>query len=142
MDRQQECYRSILGWLDSETVAYRTVHHEATPTSEDAARVRGVPLSVGGKALLLRIRGGGGGGGDDNGGSGGFSLFVMSASRKLNAKAIKKEFKRRGRACKDVRFATGEELGRITGGLVPGCVPPFGKPILRDGSHGREEWEN
>lgn len=29
-----------------------------------------------------------------------------------------------------LRFASREELGERTGGLVPGCVPPFGKPIL------------
>jgi len=136
--RQRKCHRSILRWLDSqEGVVYRTARHEATSTSEDSAKARGVPLSSGGKALLLRIRfGGGDGNGDGNGngddGSERFSLFVVSASRRLDAKAVKKELKRRtGRACKDVRFATGEELSRITGGLVPGCVPPFGKPILR-----------
>ena len=30
---------------------------------------------------------------------------------------------------KRIRFATKEELHELTG-LVPGCVPPFGEPIL------------
>lgn len=102
---------------------YKTVHHEETFTSEESAQVRGVPLSTGGKALLLKV-------GDGDGDSRKFALFVMSASRKLISKAIKKEFKTRGRTAKDLRFATAQELADITGGLVPGCVPPFGRPIL------------
>ena len=54
-----------------------------------------------------------------------FALFVLSAARKLNNKAIKKEFK-----SKNVRFATAEELAALTGGLKPGSVPPFGRPII------------
>ena len=126
---QEQYFRLIQGFLDENDVNYRTVNHEATFTSEESARVRGVPLSVGGKALMLKIGGGSGGKDDDD--KNDFALFVMSAARKLNSKAIKKEFKSRGRAVKDIRFATAEELAGITGGLVPGCVPPFGKPILK-----------
>eukprot|EP00533_Pseudo-nitzschia_delicatissima_P013111 CAMPEP_0197281558 /NCGR_PEP_ID=MMETSP1432-20130617/22930_1 /TAXON_ID=44447 /ORGANISM="Pseudo-nitzschia delicatissima, Strain UNC1205" /LENGTH=186 /DNA_ID=CAMNT_0042748375 /DNA_START=192 /DNA_END=752 /DNA_ORIENTATION=+ len=120
--RQQECYRSITAFLDQNEIEYKTVHHEETLTSEDSARVRGVPLSTGGKALLLKI---------DETIQSYFCLFVMSASRKLNSKAIKKEFKKLDKPVKSTRFATADELAKITNGLVPGCVPPFGKPILK-----------
>ena len=131
--RQKYYFDKIVNFLDRNDVEYKTVHHEQTPTSEDAARARGVPLSWGGKSLLLKITGGDNDENDDVPNDQ-FSLFVMSASRKLNSKAIKKEFKKKGKACKNIRFATSEELANITDGLVPGCVPPFGKPILKAGN--------
>ena len=53
-----------------------------------------------------------------------FRLFVLSANRKADNKAIKKQF-----SASKIRFATAEELMTLTG-LVPGSVPPFGEPIL------------
>ncbi|MFK7925439.1 MAG: YbaK/EbsC family protein [Bacteroidia bacterium] len=107
----QKVLKEIHQWLDREKVSYRSLHHEATPTSEDSARVRGEDLATGGKALLLKI--------DDH-----FALFVMSAARKLNSKGIKKHF-----GAKKLRFANATELKAHTG-LVPGAVPPFGRPIF------------
>lgn len=92
-------------------VEYRELHHEPTPTSEDAARVRGVELGIGGKALLLKV-------GKE------FRLFVLSAARKIDSPAIKSHFRVR-----KTRFATADELKDLTG-LAPGAVPPFGKPLL------------
>ncbi len=92
-------------------VDYRHAEHEPTLTSEDSARVRGEPLEIGGKALLLKVA-------DE------FRLFVLSASRKLDSGAIKKRF-----GIKSSRFASRDELAELTG-LVPGSVPPFGRPIL------------
>jgi len=101
----------IRAWLTAEGVPYREVHHEATRTSEESANARGETLRVGGKALLIKV--------DDI-----FRLFVLSADRKLNSAAIKRRFEAR-----KTRFATPEELAELTG-LVPGSVPPFGRPIL------------
>jgi Ala-tRNA(Pro) deacylase len=119
--QQQDHHQRILSFLDEHGIVYRSLHHEETPTSEDSARVRGVDLSTGGKALMLKI------GDSDNDTGNTFGLFVMSASRKLNSKAVKKEFRAKG-----MRFATRDELAEKTGGLVPGAVPPFGRPILLD----------
>lgn len=107
----QKVLQQIHQWLDGENVSYRSLHHEPTPTSEDSARVRGESLETGGKALLLKI--------DDK-----FALFVMSAARKLHSKSIKKHF-----GAKKLRFANAAELKTQTG-LVPGSVPPFGRPIF------------
>ena len=87
------------------------LHHEPTKTSEESARTRGEELKIGGKALLIKV--------DSE-----FRLFVLSANRKLNNKAIKSQF-----SATKMRFATPAELLELTG-LVPGCVPPFGQPIL------------
>lgn len=104
-------YKKILAFLDEHAITYRTLHHEVTPTSEDSARVRGEDISIGGKALLLKY--------DKS-----FGLFVMSAACKLDSSALKKSL-----GAKKLRFATREELLEKTG-LVPGAVPPFGRPLL------------
>ncbi|MBS0261598.1 MAG: hypothetical protein JSS02_06535 [Planctomycetes bacterium] len=106
-----EVLQRIRNWLVREGVSFREVHHEPTYTSADSARARGEELRIGGKALLLRV-------GDA------FALFVLPADRKADSGAIRKELNV-GR----LRFATKEELLELTG-LVPGCVPPFGEPIL------------
>jgi prolyl-tRNA editing enzyme YbaK/EbsC (Cys-tRNA(Pro) deacylase) len=101
----------ILNHLEANGVTFRRLQHEATRTSEDSARVRGEPLSVGAKAIVMRL--------DDS-----FALFVTSAVRKIDSARLRKHF-----GVKKLRFATPEELHEHTG-LVPGSVPPFGQPIL------------
>ncbi len=106
-----EILSAIRGLLSVASVPFREVHHEPTRTSEESAKARGEELRIGGKALLMK--------GDDL-----FRLFVLPADRKLDSGAIRREF-----GWKKLRFATPEELLELTG-LVPGCVPPFGPPIL------------
>ena len=92
-------------------VNYREIEHAPTRTSEESAQARGEPLSVGAKALLLRV-------GET------FGLFVLPAHCKLDSAALKRHF-----GVKALRFATPDELLQLTG-LVPGSVPPFGPPIV------------
>ncbi len=102
---------SIRKMLDERGVQYREVHHEQTFTSQQSAAARGESIRIGGKALLLKV-------------DGEFKLFVLSAVLKLDSNAIRKHF-----GVRTSRFANKEELAELTG-LVPGCVPPFGEPIL------------
>ncbi len=104
-------FQAICDWLEGAAVAYRHVHHEPTRTSAESARVRGEDIRVGGKALLVKV-------GDD------FRLFVLSAALKFDSSAVKRRF-----GVRKLRFATPDELSELTG-LVPGSVPPFGRPIL------------
>ncbi len=97
--------------LDAEGLAYRHVHHEPTYTSEQSAAARGESIQIGGKALLMKV-------GDE------FRLLVLSAALRLDSAAVRRHF-----GVKRVRFASPEELMEMTG-LVPGSVPPFGRPIL------------
>jgi Ala-tRNA(Pro) deacylase len=101
----------IKSCLNGAEIDYREVEHPPTRTSEESAAARGEALSVGAKALLLRT--------DDV-----FRLFVLPADCKLDSGAI-----RRHLGVRRTRFATPQELLELTG-LVPGCVPPFGEPIL------------
>jgi len=102
---------SIRTFLHEHDVSFREVHHEPTFTSEQSALARGESVTIGGKALLIKV--------EDE-----FKLFVLSAECKLDSKALKKHF-----AVKNLRFASKEELAELTG-LVPGSVPPFGRPLL------------
>ncbi|HSG99248.1 MAG TPA: YbaK/EbsC family protein [candidate division Zixibacteria bacterium] len=101
----------IRSLLREHQVAFKEVRHQPTYTSEESARARGEDVAIGGKALLMKV--------DET-----FHLFVLSAAKKIDSKAIKKHF-----GAKKIRFATADELKALTG-LVPGCVPPFGRPIL------------
>jgi Ala-tRNA(Pro) deacylase len=104
-------FEKIKEWLTAQSIAFKEVHHEPTETSEAAALARGEDLSIGGKALVLKI--------DDS-----YKLCVLSAAKKLESGALKKHF-----GAKKLRFADRDELMELTG-LVPGSVPPFGKPLI------------
>lgn len=104
-------FEQITTFLQEKGVAYKHLTHAPTLTSEDSARERGEDIAIGGKALLLKV-------------NKTFHLFVLSAARKLDSAAIKQHF-----GSKKLRFATPEELMDMTG-LVPGSVPPFGRPFL------------
>jgi prolyl-tRNA editing enzyme YbaK/EbsC (Cys-tRNA(Pro) deacylase) len=104
-------FTTICTLLTDKHIVFRTVHHQPTFTSEESAAARGEDIKIGGKALLMKV---------DND----FKLFVISAPLKADSKKIKHHCK-----AKSIRFATKEELLELTT-LVPGSVPPFGRPIL------------
>ena len=104
-------FEKIKEYLASGGAAFRTMHHEPTPTSEDSARARGEPMAIGGKALVMKV--------DDA-----FHVFVVSGARRVDSRKIRARL-----GAKKSRFATVQELRELTG-LEPGAVPPFGEPIL------------
>lgn len=93
--------------LTARGVAYDVLRHEPVYTSDEAARVRGTPLSSGAKALICK--------GDER-----MMMFVLPADRKLASAAI-----RRAKGWRKLRFATADEVEQLTG-LRPGSIPPFG----------------
>ena len=105
-------HEQLVAWLKEAGVAHRLVMHEPTPTSADSARVRGVPLGSGAKALVVKA--------DDA-----FRILVIPADRKLDSKLAKKNL-----GVRELRFATPDELA-ATVGLPPGAIPPFGDPLMR-----------
>ena len=92
--------------LDAVGIPYTLSHHEPTRTSEEASRVRGVPMHAGAKAIVTRGHK-----------SGTVYLFVMPADLKLDGVKAKKL------VGEPIGFASDVEA--ITG-CVPGSVPPFG----------------
>jgi Ala-tRNA(Pro) deacylase len=111
VDEAMSILDQIREYLRAQSIDFREVHHAPTFTSEESAKARGEDLRIGGKALLIKT-------GDV------FRLFVLSASLKADSAAIREKF-----GVKKIRFATADELRELTG-LVPGSVPPFGRPIL------------
>jgi Ala-tRNA(Pro) deacylase len=93
--------------LQEAGIAFTVLRHQAVFTSEEAAAVRGTPLSSGAKALVVKA-------GDD------FVLLVLPADRKLDSKKARASL-----GVKALRLASREEVEQLTG-LQPGATPPFG----------------
>lgn len=106
-----DTFESIKSFLALHSIQFREVHHQPTHTSEESARARGEDISIGGKAILMKV--------EDE-----YKLFVLSAAKKIDSQKIKSRF-----GARRLRFATPDELQQLTG-LVPGSVPPFGRPVL------------
>lgn len=107
----KDVFEAIMAKVRASGAAFRHVEHEPTRTSEESAAARGESTDIGGKSLVLKA-------------GGEFRLLVLSASRRASSAGLRRAF-----AVRRIRFARREELAELTG-LVPGCVPPFGRPIL------------
>lgn len=88
-------------------VPFSVSRHAPVYTSEEAAAVRGTPLASGAKALVIKA-------------GEAFVLLILPADRKLESKTARGSL-----GVKALRFATPEEVDRLTG-LKPGSIPPFG----------------
>ena len=128
-------FEKIKAFLDERGIKYEVTEHKPVLTSEEAAEVRGVPLATGAKAMLLK----------DSAKKAAadaapFMLAVLSAANKFSSKQFKKIS-----ACKNIRFASPQEVHEVTG-CLPGAVPPFGKifgvPVWVDRSLGKNEMIN
>lgn len=110
--------------LQAGGATFRVLRHEPVYTSEQAAAVRGVPLSSGAKALVLKA-------------GEAFVMAVVPADRKLDSKSARAVL-----GTKSIRFATREEVEALTG-LQPGSIPPFGSlfglPTYCDEALGQNE---
>jgi len=92
---------------------FETFEHEPVRTSEEAARVRtGYGLEHGAKALIIRSK---------RGAERRFAMVVVPGDRRMDSSLVKQMLDAR-----DIRFATSDEVGTVTGGVEPGGVPPFG----------------
>jgi len=102
---------------------YKRFTHPECRTSQESLEARqtyGGETVIGAKALLilLKLKG--------EEAIRQWALFVLpGTTRKLNSKAIKSHL-----GVKSLRFATPEELSELTGGLVPGSMPPFGPTVF------------
>jgi Ala-tRNA(Pro) deacylase len=93
--------------LQQAGVAVTVLRHEPVFTSEQAAAVRGTPLSSGAKALVVKA-------------GEAFVMLVLPADRKLDSRKARSALN-----VKALRFASKEEVESLTG-LQPGSIPPFG----------------
>ncbi len=109
--KKPDTIEAIRQLLREHGVEFSEMHHAPTRTSEEAAAARGESTRIGGKAIVAKV--------DKT-----FHVFVISAARQVHSAAIRKRL-----GASRFRFATPAELLELTG-VVPGCVPPFGRPIL------------
>lgn len=73
--------------------------------------MRGLPQGMGGKSLVMKLERT-------------FAMVVVGGDRVIDNRKL-----RRHLGLRRYRFATKQELHDLTG-LIPGCVPPFGRPVF------------
>ena len=87
--------------------------HGEVRTSEEAAKVRtGYSLNQGAKAIIIRVK---------KSGQSTFWMLVIPGDCRFDNDKVKKFV-----SSSDIRFATPEEIDKITKGILPGGVSPFG----------------
>ena len=99
---------SVFRILDENGIGHQRFEHQPVRTSEEAARIRGVDLKTGVKAMLLKTR------------EGKFIVVLVPADKKIDFKKIEQL-----ENTKKLSFASEEEVLQETGCEVGG-VPPFG----------------
>ena len=110
--------------LESGGYWFETFEHEPVRTSEEAGKVRtGYSLAQGAKAMIVRVK--------KSTTDKSFVMLVLPGDRRFDFAKVKRLFEAR-----DIRFATEEEVIKLTGGVLPGGVPPFGNlfdlPVVAD----------
>lgn len=114
MNEYHPVVEKILDILHSHSLWHETFEHEEVRTSEEAAKIRdGYTLHQGAKALIVKVT--------KRDKTKDFAMIVLPGDARFNSKIVKKYLDAR-----DVVFATPDEVGQITGGILPGGVPPFG----------------
>ena len=107
-------HQQITDLLRTNNCWFEEFTHEAVRTSEESAKLRdGYTLQQGAKALIVRAK--------IPGQGKKFIMLVMPGDRKFDSAKVKQLL-----GSKDLRFATEQEVGEVTGGVKPGGVPPFG----------------
>lgn len=106
--------QQITALLQAHHAWYESFEHEPVRTSAQAAELRhNYTLHQGAKAILLRVK--------INKAEKFFVMLVIPGDMQFDKVKVKKFFRAR-----DIRFATEQEVGELTGGILPGGVPPFG----------------
>lgn len=130
-EENTKTFEAIKAKLKKEKIKFNLTTHDPVRTCEEAAKVRGVTLDSGAKAMLVK----------DSGKKLAkegvpYYLAVLGGSKRFSSKQFKKIIN-----CK-FRMATEEECYQITGCLT-GAVPPFGSvfgvPTFIDRSLSKEE---
>jgi Cys-tRNA(Pro) deacylase len=102
--------QQIIELLDKNHIEYKLTEHEPVRTSEEAAKVRGVDVKTGAKAMVVKSK--------DT-----YFLLVLPADQRINWKKVKSVLN-----VKDIRFATEEEAEKVTH-VQMGAVPPLGNVL-------------
>lgn len=110
----------IFDLLDRASISYHHLTHQETRTCQDSQEARaslGLGNVVGAKSILIKMK---------YKSVNEHNVFVLPGNQKINSKTLKKYFD----GLKSLRFVTPEEMADLTGGLVPGSMPPFAQQIF------------
>ncbi len=103
----------IVSLLEAHRAWFETFQHEPVMTSEQAAKIRtGYTMHQGAKALIVRYR-------VSDGHA--FAMLVVPGDCRFSSKKAKSVLK-----TDNLAFATEQEVGDVTHGVLVGGVPPFG----------------
>jgi Ala-tRNA(Pro) deacylase len=124
--KHNKTVREIKNLLEENDVEFKFFEHEPVRTSEEAARVRpDYELKQGAKAMIVRHKpkASGPSFAPQDGASEGehFAMLVLPGDKRFDGKKVKKALN-----AKDVTFASEDEVIKLTDGVIPGGVPPFG----------------
>ncbi len=112
--KYHEVTTQIINLLEANGAWFETFEHEPVRTSEEAAKIRnGYTIHQGAKALIVRVK--------ITNANKKFMMLVFPGDLRFDTTQVKQLF-----SAKDVRFATEEEVLKLTNGIQPGGVPPFG----------------
>ena len=100
----------VLATFHAQGVTVDHRQHPPATTTEALAAARGLPISAGVKALVMKIRGS-------------LTVVALRADQPMDNRRVRQFL-----ASQKLRFARPEELAAL--GLAPGQVPPFGEPLL------------
>jgi Ala-tRNA(Pro) deacylase len=123
--------KDIICLLDSNNINYKHLHHPECRTSEESGKARaeanGGVFVIGAKAILMKVER------KEEGSE--FHVFVLPSDKQIDSKVLKKALKEQFNDFNRFRFSTPEEMAQKTGGLIPGTMPPFAKPIFENIAH-------
>jgi len=104
----------IIDLLKEKSIFYEIYEHTPVRTSEEAARVRpDFSLKQGAKAIIVKAY--------VSKNNFDYVMLVIPGDKKFFGNKVKKFLK-----TKELRFATAEEVEKVTNGVLVGGVPPFG----------------
>jgi len=104
----------IIAILKEHHVWFETFEHEPVRTSAEASHVSsGYDIKQGGKAIIVKVK--------MSGSESKYVMLVIPGDEKFQNKKVKQAI-----GAKDLRFATEEEVWKVTEGVKPGGIPPFG----------------
>lgn len=109
--------------FDNNSISYNRFSHLPTRTSAEShqARLAVTGESVmGAKALVICL--------NFKNKEKQAAVLVLPSFSKIDSKTLKQKIT----GLKSFRFATPEEMASLTGGLVPGSMPPFAKPMFEE----------
>jgi Ala-tRNA(Pro) deacylase len=106
----------ILDLLKEHGFWYETFEHEPVRTSEEASKLRtGYTIVQGAKSIIIKIKT------RDEEIKERFVMLVLPGDAKFDKSKVKEILN-----AKDLRFANEEEVTKVTEGIKPGGIPPFG----------------